>query len=169
MKGLTKDSLFGITVTRRLSDGWINASLICHNHKTTFPGWKRSEVGTAFLNYFFTTNDLRTGEVIEYKHQTYFVSPILLIGLGCTLSETFTANYNQWSAQHNSRKEKPVPFTYAIKDAPGGSYRQVMTFKPIKGYHTDADVTHAQSEAEAAAAKVGMKYSSTVTWTPSSC
>lgn len=164
MKKYTTDGLFGMKITRRISDDWINASLICKEFGITFEVWMQSEFGTKFLKHFFATNDYKESEVIERGSRCYFISQVLMIGLCSSLSDTFFNNYLQWDKEQSAGKVKAIDFNYTIENTKFGKYRQNLTFYPVIGMHTLDDILTEQDEAEERAKNVGMGFTCTIKW-----
>lgn len=138
------DKVFGLIISHRLSDNWINASQFCQRQGTTFEEWMVSPVGSGFLKYFFETNEYERSDVIEKAHYSYFISPILLIGLGSSLSKTFEKNAKEWNDQNNAKaqaeKNIPIECVYLTSEGPDGNARISMTAFPIKGTHVQSEV-----------------------------
>lgn len=163
MNNYKEDGLFGIKITRRISDDFINASLICKNHGTTFEDWMQSRFAIEFLEQFFATTDYRYRDVIDYSDNAYFVSQFLMAGLCSSLSETFYTNFLRWGRKE-AIKAQPLQFSYTVESTKTGTHRQNMIFYPVRGVHTMQDVQRERATAAQEARNVQMGFVSRVSW-----
>lgn len=158
---------FGIPFTTRVADNWINASEFCRLHGTTFEDWIKSPSGRGFLTYFFSSVEFRPSELIEISLGAYYISPLLIVGLGSSLSKEFATRANNWGRANMIPREKEIGFTYTVDENASGVLVQVMTFYPVKRLHVQADITRDRAKAAKEARSANMSFSSKVIWVES--